>query len=318
MHKALVIGCGNIGALYDFESDNIETHAKAYFHNPNFNLAIYDTDRSVVERISKKYNCSVEHSIKKHTLSGYDVVSICTPTKTHYGILKSAIEAQVKVIICEKPISTSKSDLLKLEKLYTACKSKILVNYIRRFQAPYHELKYVNNKINTAEELTSIDIRYQRGFYNNCSHAFDTVEYVVNDTIELQNVKIHNPVYDHFSDDPTLSLQGTSKGASISVTGLPNIGFSIFEIDLYYKFKLIRIYDSGKKIDVYATKNPTRDGKMQSQQLVFSQQNCLNNYMENVIEEAQKLLFDRESNDNFLSSLALNQRMIDYKGYADA
>jgi len=40
MYKALVIGCRNIGAMYDFEKESILTYTKALIQNGNFEVKI--------------------------------------------------------------------------------------------------------------------------------------------------------------------------------------------------------------------------------------------------------------------------------------
>jgi hypothetical protein len=35
MYNALLIGCGNIGAMYEWDNDHILTLAKAYFNSGN-------------------------------------------------------------------------------------------------------------------------------------------------------------------------------------------------------------------------------------------------------------------------------------------
>lgn len=41
-NRALIIGCGNIGAFYDLNSHDILSHAKAYYENKLFNFSILD------------------------------------------------------------------------------------------------------------------------------------------------------------------------------------------------------------------------------------------------------------------------------------
>ena len=50
MYKALVIGCGNIGALYDLESNKVLTHVKALTNHPGFEVTIFDTDSELANK----------------------------------------------------------------------------------------------------------------------------------------------------------------------------------------------------------------------------------------------------------------------------
>jgi len=310
MYKALVIGCGNIGAFYDFSSDYIQTHVKAFYLDSRFQFSIYDVDKYVLELISTKYGCKTIDSIDEITLSKFDVVSICTPTDTHGEILKIAVDAKVKVIICEKPISNDLDGLKKAKKIYREGKSKILVNYIRRFQPAFLNLRDVVRVLMLKEELKNISIRYQRGFLNNCSHAFDTIEFLSDLKMELAKIQKHNLVYDHFKKDPTISLQAYLGNVNVSILGLSNVCFSHFEIDLYFKYCKICIKDAGQTIEVY--KADKVDQFPKPLYLHSVQKECLINYMENVINQAYCLLREKEQKDNFMQSIAMNQRMLNY------
>lgn len=50
----LLIGCGNIGALYDFQNDEILTHAKALNHHNLKSVFIYDTNSDLLQKVSQK------------------------------------------------------------------------------------------------------------------------------------------------------------------------------------------------------------------------------------------------------------------------
>jgi hypothetical protein len=46
MYKALIIGCGNIGALYDFDTGSIASYAKAFHLDPEIEFDVYDMFRA--------------------------------------------------------------------------------------------------------------------------------------------------------------------------------------------------------------------------------------------------------------------------------
>ena len=54
MFKIIIIGCGNIGALYDLKSNKILTHAKAFSLIDNFSLYFYDLNISLTKIVAKK------------------------------------------------------------------------------------------------------------------------------------------------------------------------------------------------------------------------------------------------------------------------
>lgn len=311
MYKSLLIGCGNIGALYDLETEEILTHAKAYFQHPDFEFSIHDSNLSLLKRISEKYSVESVIKIEDEDFSKYDCISICTPTPTHFHFLERAIESNVKVIICEKPIASDDLEINKLISLYKEKKTKILVNYIRRFQKPFRELRESIQAILTLEKLTNISIRYQKGFLNNCSHAFDLIQFLLNKELDLKNVNKTNLVFDHFEYDPTLCLTGLWNETNINVLGLSNVKFPFFEIEFFFENQRIGISNSGQNIDFYSNR---QSGKNYSPlvRLEESKKECLKNYMKPIIDYAHTILSDLTLEDNFMSSATLNKKMLEY------
>ncbi len=310
--QILIIGCGNIGALYDYENDSILTHAKAFSKKARFKIYFYDSNILLAKKIADKYKSVFLTDLNKIDFSEYDCISICTPTATHFQFLKRAIESNVKLIICEKPVSNSEVELLELKKLYENNKSKIIVNYIRRFQPSFSWLKKFIEELMISEKLTNVGIRYQRGFINNCSHAFDLIAFLTSWPIDLRNLHKQNFVYDHFHNDPTLSLLANWNDVNVNVLGLSNVQFSHFEIDLYFSSVKIAIKESGDQIDIFESENFDNFLKPLKFNKKLSRKNCLKNYMLEVVDSAIDLI-DSESNaDNFIESVNLNLLMLKY------
>lgn len=307
MYKALVIGCGNIGAGYDFDNEQVLTHAKALSLNKNFSLTVYDTDSILASKVKEKYSCEAIEDIDVDSLSKFDCVSICSPTSTHYKYLSEAIDAKVKVIVCEKPVSSNIEELPELVKMYKSGTSKIIVNYTRRFQPAYTELKKFVSDLLKQEKLTNFSIRYQRGFINNCSHAADLIEFLTDKKFELTNIKKNNLVTDHFESDPTLSMTANLSDANVNVLGLSNVLFPYFDIDLYFESTKIEIKELGRTIEIL--KADERFTVLSSKKIF---QNCMKDNMIHVICKAEELLNNKNMQDNFISSVELNQRMLNY------
>ncbi|HLX91434.1 MAG TPA: hypothetical protein VKR32_07110, partial [Puia sp.] len=146
----------------------------------------------------------------------------------------------------------------------------------------------------------------------NCGHAFDTMEYLTDSEIDLDHVKLHNRVYDHFEDDPTISLQAMWNGINLSVTGLVNSRFSVFEIDFYFEFHKVSIKNAGDNFEFYRLRNEKECSGPLSLQPELSQDHCIKDYMSHVIDHARQLLDDDEIDDNFSRSVGLNLKMVKY------
>ena len=63
-----------------------------------------------------------------------DIISICTPTKTHFKILNKSLKLKPKIIICEKPICSSVNEAKKIIRIFKQKKIKVVVNHQRRFE----------------------------------------------------------------------------------------------------------------------------------------------------------------------------------------
>ncbi|MEO8762220.1 MAG: Gfo/Idh/MocA family oxidoreductase [Bacteroidia bacterium] len=303
MYKALVIGCGSIGALYDLKNNHILTHAKAYATNKKFKLWVYDTDNSKSKLIAKKYKTELLTTLDDASLKGFDFVSICTPTDNHFKLLQQLIALRTKLIICEKPISYSLEELNFLKKSYLANDSKIVINYIRRFHPAYKLVKkHINSKIKN-EKPTQIVIKYKRGFLNNTSHAFDTINYLLGISVKLGKPKACIQIFDAFSNDPTLTCNTIYNGIKTAVIGLTDVNYPLFEIEIYYQDEKILILNSGNEIAYYNKLNSLKPSKTWN--------NAIENYMKYVIKDAIDI-YENRGNDNFLHSLELNKTLLQF------
>lgn len=303
--EALVIGCGNIGAMYDLESKDILTHCKAISRNKNYNLTVYDTDPKRSDLVSKFYKCNKLNDLED--IGIYDIVSICTPTDTHFTLLKKLFSLNIPLIICEKPISNNIQELEILKIEYAKSSTNILVNYFRRFHPSYIELKNKVKSISQNNKLVNVSVKYQRGFLNNCSHAIDLLEFVLGQIIDFKNFKLTNVIYDSFEYDPTVSMFGTFNDVYYSFIGLTNVKYSFFEIELFFQDSAIKIEESGNSIKYYKSFfNHSFYMPLVEEKEVKS---AIKYRMKHVIAKSNDI-YIKKNQDNFLASLDLNQRML--------
>lgn len=305
-YKALVIGCGNIGALYDLDTDSIITHAKAIYKRKLFELWLYDLDKVLVQKVANKYNAGILNDLAENELRKFDLISICTPTGLHYQYLIVLLNLNIKLIICEKPVSLNKTELLEIETCSKRSSSKVIVNYIRRFQPKYVFFKNNYSKYLNILEIQNVSIKYKRGFMNNASHALDLLEFLFEKEINLQEIKFSEKTNDVFADDPTVSLTAKWNNAAINLQGFTEIPGPLWEIELLFKNHKINFSNSGNDIILTSLKNGTYTE-------IFNSTDCIKDYMEPVIDAAINLLNNPAGiKTNFENSLALNNKMLDY------
>jgi Oxidoreductase family, NAD-binding Rossmann fold len=293
--KALLIGCGNIGAMYDFEDDNVQTHAKMYYKN-NIEVDIIEPDDFLAKRVSRRYNFN-HKAYKDIDLSDYKYVSICTPTIHHFKYLSGCLKANVPIVICEKPISYSSVELNQLLTLNKVSETVVVVNYIRRFQPNYLWLKNQICEIN--EELTYVNCYYYKGLLNYASHAIDTVEFLTYVNILDCKISILDELLGHNEFDPSFSFSGSNTELSFNFIAL-NVKYPILELDLFFKTYRVSLTQNGDTITIY------KNGEIESQK-----KNVLRDYMLPVFQYCES--GDLEKKGNFVNWIDNNKKLIKIK-----
>lgn len=302
--KVLIIGCGNIGALYDFKKEGVKTHVKAFTQNGNFDTVVYDQNKDLAERIAQHYGIlAVKELI---AIENIDVAVISTPTNTHFKYLQQFLQVNVPVIVCEKPVTDNMDDLKVLQELKNSSTSKVLVNYFRRFHPAYHKLKSVIGEI--SEKLTNIQITYQRGFSNNASHALDLLYFFFGEN-DLKDTSISDFAFDEFKNDPTVTLTTSFGPVSVVFHGLQHVKHSFFELKFFFETKVIAIEKNGQSIRLFSASQNRDFSFYLPLQLVpsaFDEINATENGMQYVAETVYNWLQEPSVTDNFESSIKIN------------
>jgi predicted dehydrogenase len=313
MYKALIIGCGNIGALYDFDLDSVSTYAKAFHLDPEIEFEVFDINKETAQKVAERYGVRRLEGLKRADYINYDIVAICTPTETHHEYLSQMLDKGPKLVICEKPVDVDKSRLARLKELYRHSGKKVMVNYFRRFQPGIIRLKSEIETILKKEGCTNIVVKYQRGFHNNASHAVDLLEFLFGSTIDLSNAKLGHKVFDEFDSDPTVCTSSDWNGANVQFVGLSNVKFSRFELEIYFSERAVILKDGGDEIELYSTE--AKSGNFHPRlALVEIKTGVIKNYMENVVSHAKRLVDIKEAPDNFLESVSVSERILNLTG----
>lgn len=144
--KCAVIGVGNMG----------RHHARNYFELKNAQLvAVSDKNHRLGNRIAKTYGCKFykdyQEMIKEEN---FGVVTVATPTPTHYSIAMDCIRAK-KHILIEKPIASTLNEARKLIREAKNHQVKLAVGHIERFNPAIKRLKLMitKNKLGEVKSL---------------------------------------------------------------------------------------------------------------------------------------------------------------------
>jgi predicted dehydrogenase len=240
---------------------------------PGFTLiGFVDRDLAQAEHAAAKWGGKAYADIRAAFAEGpIDVVSVATPDETHATVLKELAVFSPRLIFCEKPLALSWTDAQAIEKIYRALPTKIQVNYLRRFVPEFQAVKQAIAAGNYGRFLTGSGF-YVKGFLHNGSHMVDLLQYWLGEATGGRELPMGR------SDDrpqkgerlagdteKNVLLQFAAGGLFViqSLAGNP---YWIFEMDLLFEQKRLRILDSGLSMQEYTLgENPVFPGTAEMQ-----------------------------------------------------
>jgi hypothetical protein len=275
----------------------VQTYAKALSLQPGWQVSVFDINPALAEKTAAKYRFEVVESVEH---LAYDIVCIAAPTQHHFLYLSRALKQRVPFIFCEKPVSYKLSELEELERLYNDGSSKVIVNYIRRFQPVYEEIRNFLPLNPPPKGEMRVVLRYRRGLLNNGTHGLDLIEFLAGIQIDFSQAVIHSAEYDAFDNDPTIGVSLPQDGFTIELESVAGTEQPVFEMELTCGDLQLLLPANGNTIRLY------RNGR-----LILEAEDVLDNYMEAVIALPGKMCADPKMNDNFKESTDLNRRVLE-------
>ena len=260
--RALVIGAGKIAAGYDApDAKEILTHAHGFQSVPGFTLiGFVDRDLGQAERAAAKWGGKAYKDIRVAFADGpIDVVSVATPDETHAAVLKELAAYSPRLIFCEKPLALNWADAQAIQELYRTVPTKIQVNYLRRFVPEFRAVKQAIAAGSYGRFLTGSGF-YVKGFLHNGSHMVDLLQYWLGEATGAQELT------DSVVDEERSALLTFADGGLFTIQSLAGNPYWIFEMDLLFEHKRLRILDSGLSIQEYTLgENPVFPGTPEMQ-----------------------------------------------------
>ncbi len=251
IYKSAIIGCGNIAGNYDkiVPKKYSFTHAGAYNLLQRTKLiSICDNNTKILSNFSKKWKVSIKYNDYKKMLKNekIDILSICTPTNTHYEIIKYALKfSNIKAIFLEKP-STFKS--IQTKKIIEQSKNKIItVNYFRRWNNSFLNFKKIKIKKNISK-IKKIHINYTKGLYVSASHQIDLMRFFFG---EPKNIKVIKKYKSYKNDAGVDFILIFNPNIHVSFNHIPNLDYVFFDIQFFLENKIFNISQRGQKISEY-------------------------------------------------------------------
>lgn len=127
--KLGIIGCGK----------QASKHISSLKKIPGIEMVLADINNKLARTLAEKNGqIWVEHTDDIYSDERIQAVVICTPTRTHASLIHKAIDAH-KDIFCEKPLSDSLEEALKIKKHITTSGRFLMVGYIYRFVPIFEE-----------------------------------------------------------------------------------------------------------------------------------------------------------------------------------
>lgn len=244
--NVLIVGAGQIGAFYDQPGDqDVLSHGHAFSKHPRFNLlGFVDQDRTKSGRAAAIWGGrpfdTLEQALAEERV---DVVCLAVPDELHFEYLKKLATSEVRLIFTEKPLTRTWPQALAVRQLFAeATRPAVAVNYMRRFVPEFAEIRRRIGQ-NELGRLLGGTGYYGKGLVHNGSHLIDLLRFLLG---EVGQVQFLSEEYDYYDDDPSISGQISFSGGGRAVLQAVDCRpYSVFELDLLFENKRLRILDSG-------------------------------------------------------------------------
>ncbi len=306
VNQVLLIGCGEIGALMDINISEIQTHLKALTFLGFKKIDVFDHSYENISKAKTKY---VFNHVEDINFELYDLVIIASATSSHFEYLKDAMSHNVKIILCEKPISLNVNELSVLKSISQTSASKVYINYIRQFIPEFQSLKdYFDLRKNLGDEINQITVTYTRGLINNCSHAFNLIQFY-SEFKALDQVLVTN-ITTELNNDPTISCSFIlDKKIHTNLVGLGHSKYNYFEIIFYLNSSVVKIQDSGDNINIFEIpeNRPTTQYKSK---LNFNNSKSGKGVIKDYMLSVYNYILSH-GKDNLNESILINQKLIE-------
>lgn len=250
-YKAIIIGAGRIGAQFDSPQDKeILTHAHAYCRNSKTDLiGFFDINKKAAQRAAKKWSCRAFFNFNKMFKDVQpDIISICTPDQDHFKALVKAAKHKPKIVICEKPVTTSLEKTQEIIKLYQKIGVPILVNYRRRFDKTVQAVKKDIDSGKFGKIICASGI-YTKGILHNGSHLIDLAIYFFGE-IKKSEINYIISDYNNKEDKSIAGFLAFKNCPQFHLIAGNERKFSIFELDIICEKRRWRFLNEGYSVSI--------------------------------------------------------------------
>lgn len=248
--RALIVGCGKIAGGFDSARPDAArlpiTHAGAYARDGRFEITgCVEPDRDRRLAFMSQWGISRGfRTINEAKSSGarFDVISICSPTRSHARDLEVSLDIGPRLIFCEKPVTDSAAQTDQIVERCRRASIPLAVNYTRRWDPAIADLK-ARMQARQWGRLRCVVGHYNKGLLNNGSHLLDLLAHLLG---SMRVVKTGRPVHDHTPEDPSLPVWlEASDEMPVHVVCGHAADFALFELELVFSDAVITMEEGG-------------------------------------------------------------------------
>jgi predicted dehydrogenase len=182
-----------------------------------------------------------------------DVVSIATWKDSHYEMLKLAMAAGLRVIVCEKPIAERLDHAREVVDEARERGVELLINHRRRFDSLLHPFRdeLANGLVGELLQVTSF---YVYGLLATGTHLVDTLRFLLGESAGevVWASGFANP-RPHYAppDDPCVdAVLGFESGLKATIQSVDLKSYDLFDIAIYGTGGMAALRNIGRDIEI--------------------------------------------------------------------
>ncbi|MCJ7766970.1 Gfo/Idh/MocA family oxidoreductase [Candidatus Bathyarchaeota archaeon] len=249
--RAVVIGCGAVGSLYDEGRQDLDpySHAGAYKANSATEL-VAGADINPERRKSFELMWKVktyENYLSMLTQEKADIVSVCTWPDSHVKIIQASINCGARLIFCEKPLSDSVPDARKALEACKARKVILAVNHLRRWDTAHQQIRDFINAGNLGE-VQHVTVHYSGHISNTGSHIVDLLRFFFGAIHWIRAFKHLNSSGSEEMLDAYIMMRN---GVTCTIAGCVRKFYEVFDWDVLGTRGRLRIEDLGYRVQLW-------------------------------------------------------------------
>ncbi len=186
-YRVAIVGCGQIGALYEAEESRPKpgSHAGAALANPDTELvALVEIDAATRDKAHQLFPGARTYKSLRECVAGesLDIVVIATPPAARLELIELCVSSGIRGVVCEKPLASNIDDAAKIDRLIQETNTAFVLNYQRRFSPLFQSVKERISR-GAIGDIQQVTCYYSNGLFNNGGHTIDALSFLLNDPI---------------------------------------------------------------------------------------------------------------------------------------